>query len=222
MTPKELVASYTYDLVKKDFHKDFILGIGTGSTANCFIEKIIENKPEIRAFVSSSEMSTNLLKSAGYEVSELNDVGGPDLYIDGADEINEKFEMIKGGGGAHTREKIVAEASRKFICIIDDSKIVRKLGKFSIAIEVIPMSRSFVARQIVAMGGKPTYRIGFETDNGNQIIDVLNLNLDVPYETEKRLNRIPGVVDNGIFSIRKADIAISANSKEARSLKQSL
>jgi ribose 5-phosphate isomerase A len=222
MTPKELVASYTYDLVKKDFHKDFILGIGTGSTANCFIEKIIENKPEIRAFVSSSEMSTNLLKSAGYEVSELNDVGGPDLYIDGADEINEKFEMIKGGGGAHTREKIVAAASRKFICIIDDSKIVRKLGKFSIAIEVIPMSRSFVARQIVAMGGKPTYRIGFETDNGNQIIDVLNLNLDVPYETEKRLNRIPGVVDNGIFSIRKADIAISANSKEARSLKQSL
>ncbi|MBV12665.1 MAG: ribose 5-phosphate isomerase A [Flavobacteriaceae bacterium] len=222
MTPKELVASYTYDLVKKDFHKDFILGIGTGSTANCFIEKIIENKPEIRAFVSSSEMSTNLLKSAGYEVSELNDVGGPDLYIDGADEINEKFELIKGGGGAHTREKIVAAASRKFICIIDDSKIVRKLGKFSIAIEVIPMSRSFVARQIVAMGGKPTYRIGFETDNGNQIIDVLNLNLDVPYETEKRLNRIPGVVDNGIFSIRKADIAISANSKEARSLKQSL
>jgi ribose 5-phosphate isomerase A len=167
-------------------------------------------------------MSTNLLKSAGYEVSELNDVGGPDLYIDGADEINEKFELIKGGGGAHTREKIVAAASRKFICIIDDSKIVRKLGKFSIAIEVIPMSRSFVARQIVAMGGKPTYRIGFETDNGNQIIDVLNLNLDVPYETEKRLNRIPGVVDNGIFSIRKADIAISANSKEARSLKQSL
>ncbi len=222
MTPKELVASYTYDLVKKDFHKDFILGIGTGSTANCFIEKIIDNKPEIRAFVSSSEMSTNLLKSAGYEVSELNDVGGPDLYIDGADEINEKFELIKGGGGAHTREKIVAAASRKFICIIDDSKIVRKLGKFSIAIEVIPMSRSFVARQIVAMGGKPTYRIGFETDNGNQIIDVLNLNLDVPYETEKRLNRIPGVVDNGIFSIRKADIAISANSKEARSLKQSL
>ena len=222
MTPKELVASYTYDLVKKDFHKDFILGIGTGSTANCFIKKIIEHKPEIRAFVSSSETSTNLLKSAGYEVSELNDVGGPDLYIDGADEVNEKFELIKGGGGAHTREKIVAAASKKFICIIDDSKIVNKLGKFPIAIEVIPMSRSFVARQIVAMGGKPTYRIGFKTDNGNQIIDVLNLNLDVPYETEKRLNRIPGVVDNGIFSIRKADVAISANSKEARSLEQSL
>ncbi|MFL2754018.1 MAG: ribose-5-phosphate isomerase RpiA [Gammaproteobacteria bacterium] len=222
MTPKELVASYTYDLVKKDFHKDFILGVGTGSTANCFIEKIIEHKPEIRAFVSSSEMSTNLLKLAGYEVSELNDVGSPDLYVDGADEINEKFELIKGGGGAHTREKIVAAASRKFVCIIDDSKIVKKLGKFPIAIEVIPMSRSFVARQIVAMGGKPSYRIGFETDNGNQIIDVLNLNLDVPYETEKRLNRIPGVVDNGIFSIRKADVAISANSEEARFLEQRL
>lgn len=218
MTSKELVASYTYELIKDRFHKDFVLGIGTGSTANCFIEIIKKENPEIKAFVSSSQASSAILESAGYEISELNDVGGPDLYVDGADEVNSKFELIKGGGGAHSREKIVAAASKEFICIVDDSKIVKKLGSFPLAIEVIPMARSYVARQIVAMGGKPTYRIGFVTDNGNQIIDVVNLNFDVPYETEIRLNRIPGVVDNGIFASRKADKVISANSKEARAL----
>ena len=218
MTSKELVASYTYELVKNKFHKDFILGIGTGSTSNCFIEIIKKEKPEIKALVSSSEASSNILRSEGFEISELNDVGGPDLYVDGADEVNDKFELIKGGGGAHTREKIVAAASREFICIIDDSKIVKKLGAFPLAIEVIPSARSYVARQIVAMGGKPTYRVGFVTDNGNQIIDVINLNFDVPYETEIRLNRIPGVVDNGIFATRKADKVISADSSEARCL----
>lgn len=220
MNPKELVALHAYDLVKKEFHKDFILGIGTGSTANHFIEILCKQKPEIKGFVSSSESSSNLLKAAGYEISELNDVGGPDLYVDGADEVNTVFELIKGGGGAHTREKIIAAASRKFICIVDDSKLVKKLGNFPLAIEVIPMARSYVARQIVSMGGRPTYRIGFETDNGNHIIDVLNLDLDVPYETEKRLNKIPGVVDNGIFALRKADLVISADSKAARSLEQ--
>ena len=194
------------------------MGIGTGSTANCFIEIIKKEKPEIKALVSSSEASSDILKSEGFEISELNDVGGPDLYVDGADEVNDKFELIKGGGGAHTREKIVAAASKEFICIIDDSKIVKKLGAFPLAIEVIPSARSYVARQIVAMGGKPTYRVGFVTDNGNQIIDVINLNFDVPYETEIRLNRIPGVVDNGIFATRKADKVISADSSEARSL----
>ena len=218
MTPKELVAFYTYELIKNKFHKDFILGIGTGSTANCFIEIIKTEKPEIKALVSSSEASSNILRSEGFKISELNDVGGPDLYVDGADEVNDKFELIKGGGGAHTREKIVAAASREFICIIDDSKIVKKLGAFPLAIEVIPSARSYVARQIVAMGGKPTYRVGFVTDNGNQIIDVINLNFDVPYETEIRLNRIPGVVDNGIFATRKADKVISADSSEARCL----
>ena len=218
MTPKELVAFYTYELIKNKFHKDFILGIGTGSTANCFIEIIKTEKPEIKALVSSSEASSDILRSVGFEISELNDVGGPDLYVDGADEVNDKFELIKGGGGAHTREKIIAAASREFICIIDDSKIVKKLGSFPLAIEVIPSARSYVARQIVAMGGKPTYRVGFVTDNGNQIIDVINLNYDVPYETEIRLNRIPGVVDNGIFATRKADKVISADSYKARSL----
>ena len=218
MTPKELVAFYTFELIKNKFHKDFILGIGTGSTANCFIEIIKTEKPEIKALVSSSEASSDILRSAGFEISELNDVGGPDLYVDGADEVNDKFELIKGGGGAHTREKIIAAASREFICIIDDSKIVKKLGSFPLAIEVIPSDRSYVARQIVAMGGKPTYRGGFVTDNGNQIIDAINLNFDVPYETEIRLNRIPGVVDNGIFATRKADKVISADSLKARSL----
>lgn len=220
MTSKELVASYAYELIKARFHKDFILGIGTGSTANFFIEIIKKEKPEIKALVSSSEASSDILRSEGFEISELNDVGGPDLYVDGADEVNEKFELIKGGGGAHTKEKIVAAASKEFICIVDDSKIVKKLGSFPLAIEVIPMARSFVSRQIVAMGGKPTYRIGFVTDSGNQIIDVINLNFDVPYETEIRLNRIPGVVDNGIFSSRKADKVITANSTEARSLQK--
>ena len=218
MTSKELVASYAYELIKGRFHKDFILGIGTGSTANCFIEIFKKEKPEFKALVSSSEASSDILKSEGFEISELNDVGGPDLYVDGADEVNEKFELIKGGGGAHTREKIIAAASKEFICIIDDSKIVKKLGSFPLAIEVVPMARSYVARQIVAMGGKPTYRVGFLTDSGNQIIDVINLNFDVPYETEIRLNRIPGVVDNGIFATRKADKVISADSSKARIL----
>ena len=218
MNPKEKAAQYTFEKIEKKFHKDFILGIGTGSTTNCFIEILKEKKPEMKCFVSSSSASSDLLKDAGYIDAELNDVGGPDLYVDGAYEVNDKFELIKGGGGAHTREKIVAAASREFICIIDDSKIVKKLGAFPLAIEVIPSARSYVARQIVEMGGKPTYRVGFITDNGNQIIDVINLNFDVPYETEIRLNRIPGVADNGIFATRKADKVISADSSEARCL----
>ena len=216
------VAKKAISHIEKKLTSEVILGIGTGSTVNFFIEELGVFKNHFRGAVSSSESSTQLLKAQNIEVFSLNDVNEIEFYIDGADEVSPDNFLIKGGGGAHTREKIVAAASRKFVCIIDDSKIVKKLGKFPIAIEVIPMSRSFVARQIVAMGGKPSYRIGFETDNGNQIIDVLNLNLDVPYETEKRLNRIPGVVDNGIFSIRKADVAISANSEEARFLEQRL
>ena len=145
---------------------------------------------------------------AGLEVSELNDVGSPDFYIDGADEINDRFEMIKGGGGALTREKIIASASRKFICICDSSKKVKLLGKFPLAIEVIPMSRSYVARQMVVKGGTPEYRVGFVSDNGNQIIDVRNLKLKVPYDIENEINNIPGVVANGIFAARKADCLV--------------
>ena len=208
MNPKEKAAQYAFEKIENKFHKDFILGIGTGSTTNCFIEILKEKKPEMKCFVSSSSASSDLLKDAGYVDAELNDVGGPDIYVDGADEVNSKFELIKGGGGALTREKIIASASREFICIVDKKKVVNKFGKFPVAVEVIPMARSYVSRQIVAMGGRPNYRIGFITDNGNQIIDVLNLNFDVPYETEGRLNKISGVVENGIFSARKADFLV--------------
>ena len=214
MNPKEKAAQYTFEKIEKKFHKDFILGIGSGSTTNCFIEILKEKKPEMKCFVSSSSASSDLLKDAGYIDAELNDVGGPDIYVDGADEVNSKFELIKGGGGALTREKIIASASQKFICIVDETKVVDRFGKFPLAVEVIPMARSYVSRQIVAMGGRPNYRIGFITDNGNQIIDVLNLNFDVPYETEGRINKIPGVVENGIFSARKADcIVVSDGTK---------
>ena len=208
MNPKEKAAQYAFEKIGNKFHKDFILGIGTGSTTNCFIEILKEKKPEMKCFVSSSSASSDLLKDTGYVDAELNDVGGPDIYVDGADEVNSKFELIKGGGGALTREKIIASASREFICIVDKKKVVNKFGKFPVAVEVIPMARSYVSRQIAAMGGRPNYRIGFITDNGNQIIDVLNLNFDVPYETEGRLNKISGVVENGIFSARKADFLV--------------
>ena len=217
---KDAVALKAYEYLSSKFHKDTILGIGTGSTANFFIKHLIENKPELKAIVSSSEQSSEILKNSGLDVSELNDVGGPDFYIDGADEINDKFEMIKGGGGALTREKIIASASKKFICITDISKKVKRLGQFPIAIEVIPMSRSFVARQIVVLGGNPEYRVGFTSDNGNQIIDVRNFNLDVPYESEIKINKIPGVVENGIFSARKADVLVIGDAKNIEILEQ--
>jgi len=205
---KQAVARKAYEYLATKLHKDCILGIGTGSTTNFFIQELINKKPEIKAIVSSSVASTQLLEEAGLEVSELNDVGSPDFYIDGADEINDRFEMIKGGGGALTREKIIASASRKFICICDSSKKVKVLGKFPVAIEVIPMARSYVARQMVVKGGTPEYRVGFVSDNGNQIIDVRNLKLNVPYDFENEINNIPGVVANGIFAARKADCLV--------------
>ena len=205
---KQAVARKAYEYLATKLYKDCILGIGTGSTTNFFIQELINKKPEIKAIVSSSVASTQLLEETGLEVSELNDVGSPDFYIDGADEINDRFEMIKGGGGALTREKIIASASRKFICICDSSKKVKVLGKFPVAIEVVPMARSYVARQMVVKGGTPEYRVGFVSDNGNQIIDVRNLKLNVPYDFENEINNIPGVVANGIFAARKADCLV--------------
>ena len=205
---KQAVARKAFEHLASKLNKDCILGIGTGTTTNFFIQELINQKPEIKAIVSSSVASTQLLEAAGLEVSELNDVGSPDFYIDGADEINDRFEMIKGGGGALTREKIIASASKKFICICDSSKKVKLLGKFPVAIEVIPMARSYVARQMVVKGGTPEYRVGFLSDNGNQIIDVRNLKLNVPYDFENEINNIPGVVANGIFAARKADCLI--------------
>jgi ribose 5-phosphate isomerase A len=186
------------------------LGVGTGSTVNHFIDALAARDVRLECVVSSSEATTARLSRLGIAVSELNSAGTLDLYIDGADEIDPAGHMIKGGGGALTREKIVAGASRRFICIVDDSKLVRVLGEFPLPVEVIPMGRSFVARQLVKLGGLPEYREGFVTDNGNIILDVRHLDLVDPVEIEDRINRIPGVVTVGIFARRKSDLTLAA------------
>ena len=190
---------------------DTIVGVGTGSTVNFFIDALAQKSDEIQGAVSSSDASTERLKKHGIEVFDLNEVGSFDIYVDGADEITEHKHMIKGGGAALTREKIVAAVAKKFICIIDDTKTVGMLGKFPLPVEVIPLARSYVARQIVALGGDPVYRQGVITDNGNVIIDVHNLEILNPVELESTLNQIVGVVTNGIFAHRAADIVIIGN-----------
>lgn len=193
----------------KHLPKGGILGVGTGSTVNFLIDLLPEL--QLEAAVASSEATAERLKKLGIEVVDMNSVGSLDAYVDGADEIDRHMHMIKGGGAALTREKIVASIARKFICIVDDSKWVEQLGReFALPIEVIPMARSAVARKIVALGGDPAYREGVVTDNGNVILDVYNLNILNASELEKTLNDIPGVVTNGIFAINKADIAIVA------------
>jgi len=187
------------------------LGVGTGSTVNAFIDALAARGVELGNVVSSSEATTERLKKHGIAVTELNSAGNLDLYVDGADEIDGAGHMIKGGGGALTREKIVAGASQRFLCIVDDSKLVRVLGEFPLPMEVIPMGRSFVARQLVKLGGLPEYRENFVTDNGNVILDVRHLDLVDPVEMEDRLNRIPGVVTVGIFGRRKADLVLAAS-----------
>lgn len=187
-----------------------LLGIGTGSTVNFFIDALPEVRSRIKTIVSSSEASTERLQQIGFEVCNLAESGDLDLYVDGADEANEHFHLIKGGGGALTREKIVAAASRKFVCIVDDSKVVNVLGKFPLPLEVIPMARSYVARQMVKAGGRPVYREGFITDNGNQILDVHGLNITNPQELEAQINALAGVVTVGIFAQRGADVLLIA------------
>ncbi|AEF02032.1 ribose-5-phosphate isomerase RpiA [Alteromonas sp. KS69] len=187
-----------------------IVGVGTGSTVNFFIEELGKIKNNIEGAVSSSDASTKLLEALGIEVFALNDVSNISVYIDGADEVTEHKHMIKGGGAALTREKIVAGASTTFVCIVDDSKRVPVLGKFPLPVEVIPMARSFVARELVKLGGDPEYRQGVVTDNGNVILDVHNLEILNPRELEQSINNIPGVVTNGIFALRGADIVLSA------------
>lgn len=187
---------------------DCIVGVGTGSTANYFIDELAKIKHEIRGAVASSEASATRLKEHGIEVLSLNEAGSLPVYVDGADEITRHMHMIKGGGGALTREKIVAAASKKFICVCDSSKLVDILGKFPLPIEVIPMARSFVARQLVALGGQPRLREGFTTDNGNVILDVLGLKIMNPVELESTLDHIAGVVTNGLFARRAADVLL--------------
>ena len=193
----------------KHLPKGGILGVGTGSTVNFLIELLPEL--QLEAAVASSEATAQRLKKLGIEVVDMNSVGGLDAYVDGADEIDRHMHMIKGGGAALTREKIVASIAKKFVCIVDDSKWVEQLGRdFPLPVEVIPMARSAVARKLVALGGDPAYREGVVTDNGNVILDVHNLNILNAPELEKTINDIPGVVCNGIFAINKADIAIVA------------
>ena len=193
--------------------EDSILGVGTGSTVNCFIEALGESRFRLEAAVSSSEATTRLLQDIGIEVLDLNQAGTLDLYVDGADEFDPHLRLIKGGGGALTREKIVAGASRKFVCIVDESKKVGVLGKFPLPVEVIPMARSFVGRHLVAMGGQPELREGFTTDNGNLILDVHNLDLVDPVSVEKELNNLPGVVSCGLFALRPADVVLMASNE---------
>ena len=189
--------------------KGGILGVGTGSTVNFLIDLLPEL--QLEAAVSSSKASEKRLKKLGIEVVDLNHVGGLDAYVDGADEIDRHLHMIKGGGAALTREKIVASTAKQFICIVDDSKWVTQLGReFPLPVEVIPMARSAVARKLVALGGDPAYREGVVTDNGNVILDVFNLNILNPLELERTINNIPGVVTNGIFAQNSASIAIVA------------
>ena len=197
------VAKQAINYIKDKLHPDMVLGIGTGSTVNFFIEELGEYKNLFSGAVSSSDASSILLNEKGIEVFNLNDVMDIAFYIDGADEVSPSNCLIKGGGGAHTREKIVASASNEFVCIVDDSKLVTELGDFPLPVEVIPESRSLVARKIVSMGGTPIYRSGFVTDQGNHILDVKDLNISNPEAVEALLNNIPGVVDNGIFAFNK-------------------
>ena len=190
---------------------DCILGVGTGSTVNHLIKALPSVKNKIEAVTSSSEASTKLLEENGFRVDDLSSVGSPDVYIDGADEITQHFHMIKGGGGALTREKIIAEASRKFVCIIDGSKLVDLLGKFPLPVEVIPMAKSLVARELTKLGGLPELKHDFVTDNGNLILDVHNLKILDPVDIESHINNIPGVVTNGIFAKRSANVMIIGN-----------
>lgn len=188
---------------------DMILGVGTGSTVNCLIELLADVR--LKGAVSSSKVTEDKLRALGIEIFDLNSVGELDLYIDGADEIDAKGNMIKGGGGALTREKIVAAASKRFVCMVDDSKVVDKLGKFPVAVEVLPQARSYVARELVKLGGDPVYREGFVTDYGNLILDTYDLDIQDPAEFEQKINNIVGVVCNGIFQAQSADVMLKAS-----------
>ena len=205
---KKQSAEKAYEIVRKDLNRDTVLGIGTGSTTNYFIELLNQEKLDLKGAVCSSNASEEYLKISNIEILSLNNVHKIDFYVDGADEFNSRRELIKGGGGALTREKILAHSSETFICIVDDSKYSKLLGNFPVPIEVIELARSAISREVMKLGGRPVYRNDFVTDNGHQIIDVHNLDLSVPYEIEQTINNLPGVVENGIFSSRKADIIL--------------
>ncbi|MDM7322923.1 MAG: ribose-5-phosphate isomerase RpiA [Gammaproteobacteria bacterium] len=195
-----------------------IVGVGTGSTVNHFIDGLATIKHKIEGAVSSSNASTERLRKHGIQVFDLNEVDDIPVYVDGADEANEHLQLIKGGGGALTREKIIAHMAKTFVCIADESKLVSVLGQFPLPIEVIPMARSMVAREMVKRGGHPVYRDGFVTDNGNQILDVHNLEIMQPAKLEDELNNIPGIVTVGLFALRPADMLILATRDGVRKI----
>ena len=199
------------EYIKPKIDMNSIIGVGTGSTVNYFIEELAKIKHIFKGAVSSSEASTQLLEKFGIEVFELNDVNEILVYVDGADEVDTDHHLIKGGGGAHTREKIVASASNEFVCIVDKSKLVKTLGNFPLPVEVMIKSRSYVAREIVKIGGLPELRKDFLTDQGNQILDIKDLKIDNPSQLEQKINLIPGVLDNGIFANCKPQKVIVGN-----------
>jgi ribose 5-phosphate isomerase A len=207
---KQAVAQAAVDYVAAHVPAGSIVGVGTGSTANFFIDALAKLKDRIGATVASSEATKQRLEGHGIKVLDLNDVSSMPVYVDGADEITHQLEMVKGGGGALTREKIVAAVADKFICVCDESKLVATLGKFPLPVEVIPMARAYVAREIVKLGGQPKLREGFVTDNGNLILDVHGLQIATPADFETRLNGIVGVVTNGLFACRGADLLLLA------------
>ena len=197
-----------------------VLGVGTGSTVNFFIEELRARRDDIKAAVSSSEASTRKLKEIGIPVLDLNEAGTLSVYVDGADESDEHLRLIKGGGAALTREKIIAGASRKFVCVADESKLVKVLGKFPLPVEVIPMARSYVSREMFKFGGTPKYREGVVTDNGNQIIDVSGLSITDPLKLETQISLIPGVVTVGLFAHRPADVLLLGGSSGVKEIKR--
>jgi ribose 5-phosphate isomerase A len=216
---KKAVAAAAAQHVKARLHEKFVLGVGTGSTANAFIECLAAFRHDIHCTVASSEGTRARLQALGIPVMDLNSVDEVSVYVDGADETNAQLQLIKGGGGALTREKIIAAVAREFVCIADQSKYVSVLGTFPLPVEVIPMARSHVARAIVTLGGDPVYREGFVTDNGNHILDIHHLHIVNPVVLETQLNQITGVVTNGLFAVRPADLLILGTSEGIRSIK---
>ena len=215
---KQAVARAAADYVASRVAEDAIIGVGTGSTANCFIDALAAMKGRFRGAVASSEATAARLKGHGIPVLDLNDVSTMPVYVDGADEVTPKLHMIKGGGGALTREKIVAAVAETFICIADGSKLVQALGKFPLPVEVIPMARAQVARELAKLGGTPKLREGFLTDNGNIILDVHGLSIADPGDLESRINQVVGVVTNGLFARRGADILLLGTPEGVKTL----
>ena len=217
-TLKQIVAQAALDYITPHLEKGSVIGVGTGSTANCFIDLLATVRDDFDGAVASSEATAERLKIHGIPVYDLNNVATLEFYIDGADETNERLELIKGGGGALTREKIVAAVAKTFICIADESKKVDILGDYPLPVEVLPMARSHVGRQIVALGGDPVYRDGFTTDNGNIIIDIHNLDISRPIKVEEKLNNVVGIVTNGLFARRPADVLLLGTSEGVKKI----